>query len=181
VLLLIVASIVLTNTVRYRRDKQRFLHALAQQGNELQQTKLQLEQTTHRLAIAEKKLGFLNQYKATVQVTAFTGHGRFASGMKTEQSFAVPTRRLPEDKVLSIALSPPAQRKLHAQLNDYIALLDRYQQGMRLARFVDITSADEVRPVLDVFFANGEEARVFGRRRYLAVNISAVNSPFREE
>jgi hypothetical protein len=181
VLMLIIASAVLTNTVRFRRDKKRFIGALTQQNNELQQTKTQLQETKHRLATAEKKLGFLNQNKTTVQVTAFTGEGSFANGLNTEKSYAVPTHKLPEDKVLSIALSPTARRNLHARFNDYIVLFDRYQSKMRMARFVDTTSADEVRPVVDVFFAKQEEARMFGRQNYLAVNISAGGSPFLEE
>ena len=35
-------------------------------------------------------------------------------------------------------------------MNDYIVLLDRNQQKVRLARFVDTTSAQEQRPVVDV-------------------------------
>lgn len=177
-MLLIIASVVLTNTVRFRRDKKRFMGDITQQSKELQQTKSQLQETKHRLAKAEKKLGFLNENKAQVQVTAFTGEGSFANGSKTEHAYAVPTRKLPEDKVLSIALSPTARQKLRARFNDYIVLLDRYQQKVRLARFVDTTAADEDRPVVDVFFANPEEARLFGRQRFHAVNISAEGSPF---
>jgi hypothetical protein len=113
-------------------------------------------------------------------VTAFTGQGSFANGLKTDSSYAVPNHTLPEDKVLSIALSPTAQRNLHARLNDYIVLLDKNQQKTRLARFVDTTSANELRPVVDVFFARQEEARTFGRQHYLAVNVSADDSPFQE-
>lgn len=178
VLLLIIASVVLTNTVRFRRDKKRFMGALTQQTKELQQAKSQLQDTKHRLATAEKKLGFLNNHKAAVQVTAFTGQGSFANGSETKHAYAVPTRKLPEDKVLSVALSPTARQRLHARFNDYIVLLDRYQQKVRLARFVDTTSADEDRPVVDVFFANPDEARLFGRQRFHAVNISEEGSPF---
>lgn len=178
VLVLVVASAVLTNTVRFRRDKKRFMGALAQQTTELQRTKLQLQETRHKLAAAESKLGFLNQHKTAVQVTAFTGEGSFANGVKTERSYAVPTQRLPENKVLNVALSPTARQRLHARMNDYIVLLDRYQQKFRLARFVDTTSADESRPVVDVFFADQDEARIFGRQNFQAVNISADGSPF---
>jgi hypothetical protein len=80
--------------------------------------------------------------------------------------------------VLSIALSPLARRNLHAQLNDYIVLLDRQGHRSRLARFVDTTAADELRPVIDIFFARDEEARLFGRQRFMAVNISGEDSPF---
>jgi hypothetical protein len=179
--LLVIGSAVLTNTVRYRCERDRFLHTLAAQDNELEQTKLRLQETQHLLASAENKLGFLNQHKTDVQVTAFTGQGSFASGLKTAQSYAVPHHILPEDKVLNIALSPTARQNLHARMNDYIVLLDKNHQKARLARFVDTTSANEVRPVVDVFFAKKEEALNFGRQHYLAVNISAQDSPFQAE
>jgi hypothetical protein len=179
--LLLLGSAVVTNTVRYRHDKNHFLRTLTAQGNELEQTKLQLQKTKHLLASAENKLGFLNQHKTDVQVTAFTGQGSFASGLKTAQSYAVPHHILPEDKVLNIALSPTARRTLHARMNDYIVLLDKNQQKAKLARFVDTTSANELRPVVDVFFAKQQEALTFGRQHYLAINISAQDSPFKEE
>ena len=155
--------------------------ALAAQGNELEQTKLQLQKTKHLLASAENKLGFLNQHKTDVQVTAFTGQGSFASGLKTAQSYAVPLHILPEDNVLNIALSLTARQNLHARMNDYIVLLEKSHQKAKLARFVDTTSANEVRPVVDVFFAKQAEALTFGRQHYLAVNISAQDSPFPQE
>lgn len=86
-----------------------------------------------------------------------TGQGSFASGQQTAQSYAVPLQILPEDKVLNIALSPTARRNLHARMNDYIVLLDKNQQIARLARFVDTTAAKELRPVVDVFFANKQK------------------------
>jgi hypothetical protein len=175
--LLVIGSAVLT----YRHDKNSFQRTLTAQGNELEQTKLQLQKTKHLLASAENKLGFLNQHKTAVQVTAFTGQGSFASGIKTAQSYAVPKHILPEDKVLNIALSPTARRNLHARMNDYIVLLDKYQKKARLARFVDITSTNELRPVVDVFFAKQGDALIFGRQHYLAVNISANDSPFQKE
>ncbi len=175
--LLVIGIAVLT----YRHEKDSFLRTLAAQGNELEQTKLQLQRTTHLLASAENKLGFLNQHKTAVQVTAFTGQGSFASGMKTAQSYAVPHHNLPEDKVLNIALSPTARRSLHARMNDYIVLFDKSQQKTRLARFVDTTSAKERRPVVDVYFAKKEEAITFGRQHYLAVNVSSEDSPFQKE
>lgn len=178
VALLIIGSAVLTDSVRYRRDEDHFLRTISAQGNELQQTKLQLQQTTHLLLSAENKLGYLDQHKTSVQVTAFTGHGSFASGRNTAQSYAVPHHVLPEDKVLNIALSPTARRELHARMNDYIVLLDKEQQKARLARFVDTTSEKELRPVVDVYFAKQKEALTFGRQHYLAVNISAEGSPF---
>jgi mannitol-specific phosphotransferase system IIBC component len=179
--LLIIASVVMSNTVRYRHDKKHLREAIAAQRTELQRTKLQLEEAQHLLASAEKKLSFLNLQKTTVQVTAFTGEGSFASGLATAKSYAVPHHTLPEDKVLNIALSPVARRNLHARLNDYIVLLDNHQQKTRLARFVDTTSANEQRPVVDVLFALHDEARLFGRQRYQAVNISGEGSPFHEQ
>ncbi len=179
--LLVIGSAVLTNTVRYRHDKSHFLRMLTAQGNELQETKLQLQKTNHLLASAESKLGFLNRHKTAVQVTAFTGQGSFASGLKTEQSYAVPNHVLPEGKVLNIALSPTARMNLHARMNDYIVLFDKRQHKSRLAHFVDTTSADELRPVVDVFFDKKSEAVAFGRQHFLAVNISAQDSPFQEE
>ncbi len=172
VVLLVAGSAVLANTVRFRKDKARFLRVITEQGKELQQTKLQLQDT-------EKKLGFLNRHKTAVQVTAFTGQGSFVTGQKTTESYAAPNHLLPEDKVLSIALSPTAQRNLDARINDYIVLLDHNQKG-RLAQFVDTTSADELRPVVDVFFTKQEEALIFGRQHFFAVNISASDSPFHE-
>jgi hypothetical protein len=180
VVLLVAGCSVFSISVRYRHDKVLFSRALTEQKSELQRTKLQLLETKHLLASAEKKLGFLSGNKTTVQVTAFTGQGSFANGLKTDHSYAVPNHTLPEDKVLSIALSPTVQRNLHARLNDYIVLLDKNQQKTRLARFVDTTSANELRPVVDVFFARQEEARTFGRQHYLAVNVSAEDSPFQE-
>ena len=193
--LLFIGSLVLTDTARYRYDKNHYLRTLtaqidqltaqrnelSAQSNELKQAKLQLQQTTQLLASAENKLGYLSQHKTAVQVTAFTVQGRFANGLKTARSYAVPNHILPEDKVLNIALSPAAQHNLHARMNDYIVLLDKAQEKARLARFVDTTSASEHRPVVDVFFARQEEALSFGRQDYLAVNISAHNSPFQEE
>ncbi len=181
VVLLLLGSTALTNTLRYQHDKSHLLRTTIVQDDELQRTKLQLKETTDLLVSAENKLGYLNQHKTAVQVTAYTGQGRFASGLKTAQSFAVPYHILPEDKVLNVALSPTARRNLHAQMNDYIVLLDKDQQKARLARFVDTTSAKEARPVVDVYFAKKQEAITFGRQDYLAVNISAEGSPCQEE
>jgi hypothetical protein len=177
VALLVIGTALLT-TVGYRNDKGHFQRTITAQSNELQQTKLQLQETTNLLVNAENKLGYLNQHKTVVQVTAYTGQGRFASGLKTAQSYAVPHHVLPDDKVLNVALSPTARRNLHAQMNDYIVLLDKDRQKARLARFVDTTSPNEQRPVVDVYFAEPGEAQTFGRQHYLAVNVSAQDSPF---
>ena len=182
VALLVIGSVAgLTNIARYERDKNYLLRTLAAQGNELDWTKFQLENTERLLANEENKLGFLNQHKTDVQVTAFIGQGSFASGLKTAQSYAVPHHVLPDNEVLNIALSPTARRSLNARMNDYIVLLDKNQQKMKLARFVDTTAAKEIRPVVDIFFAKEAEALTFGRQHYLAVNISAQDSPFQQK
>lgn len=178
--LLVIFSAVLTDTVRSQDDQTHLLRRLAAQDSELERTKLKLQETTDLLARAENKLGFLGQHKTDVQVTAYTGKGSFASGQKTAHSYAVPHHVLPEDKVLNVALSPTAKRELHAHMNDYIVLLDKDQQKARLARFVDTTSSHELRPVVDVFFAKQAEAVTFGRQRYVAINISAQDSPFQQ-
>jgi hypothetical protein len=192
---LVVGCAVRINTLRYGYEKNHLLRTLTAQSseltaekseltaqtNELEKAKLQLQKTTQLLANAENKLGYLNRHKTAVQVTAFTGRGRFANGLKTVHSYAVPSDSLPKDKVLNVALSPAAQRNLHARMNDYIVLLDQDLGKARLARFVDTTSAKERRPVVDVFFAQRDEALNFGRQHYLAVNISAQGSPFLDE
>ena len=169
----------LFNIVRHRHDHD-FLKTLTDQGKELEQTKAELQKTKHLLATAENKLGFLTKYKTAVQVTAFTGKGNFANGTETNQSYAVPKHVLPEGKVLSIALSPAARQNLHANMNDYILLFDKRQQKKVLTRFVDTTSPAELRSVVDVFFADADEARIFGRQHYFAVNVSSENSPFKQ-
>ena len=176
VLLVIIVLFVIMG-LRYRRDRN-LLTVMSEQTKELQQTKLQLSAAKELLSSAEKKLEFLNHYKTKVQVTGFAVSGNFANGVETEQSFAVPRHILPEDKVLNLALSPTAQKNLNARLNDYILLLDGRQQRKILGRFVDLTSETELRPVVDVFFATSEEARLFGRQGYFAVNISDEHSPF---
>ncbi len=155
--LLVIGGSVLTNTLRYRQDEYHLLRTLTAQGKELEQTKIQLQKTKNLLIGAENKLGYLNQHKTAVQVTAFTGHGIFASGLKTAKSYAVPNHTLPKNKVLNIALSPTARRELHARMNDYIVLFNKKQQEPRLAGFVDTTSANEIRPVVDVFFAKSKK------------------------
>jgi hypothetical protein len=120
--LLVMGSAVQISTLRYGYGKNHLLRALtaqsselsAQKGeltartNELAKAKLQLQEATQLLANAENKLGYLNRHKTAVQVTAFTGRGRFADGRKTAHSYAVPSDTLPEDMVLNIALSPAA-------------------------------------------------------------------------
>ena len=180
-LLIMMSALFITRFFPSRHDDDKALHALLEQGRELEQTRFQLQQTRQLLAGAQSKLSFLNRHQTPVQVTAFTGEGNFANGAETKAAYAVPRHNLPEDKVLNIALSPVAQHILHARMNDYIVLLDPSEQKRMLARFVDTTAATEARPVIDVFFRNPQEARLFGRRHYSAVNISARSSPFQED
>jgi hypothetical protein len=177
---LLLVILVLSYTFRHRGDRT-LVQTLSAEQQELQQTKVQLQQAINLLADAENKLGFLSRHKSKVQVTAYTGQGSFANGQHTASSFAVPKHSLPEDAVLSVALSPAARRNLNARMNDFIVLFDSAQRKKVLARFVDLTSEAELRPVVDVFFANHAEAKVFGRRHFFAVNISTQDSPFSEE
>lgn len=155
---------------------------LNDQSKQLSYTQTELKQIQIRLAVAERKLGFLDKYKTSVQVTAYTeasSSSRFSDGESTEAVYAVPRHTLPEDRIVSVALSPTAQTRLHARLHDYIVLIHKRNHRKTIARFVDIIP-NESRPVVDVFFANSQQARQWGRKTdYYAVNISSPNSPFR--
>ena len=85
------------------------------------------------------------------------------------------------EKILNVALSPTAERKLHANLNDTIVLMSRNRARKHLARFVDRTAQTETRPVVDILFADAHEARIWGRRSFYAVNISRPYSPFQQQ
>jgi len=161
-------------------------HALVSQlttkDKELSSSKSELQVVKIRLAAAEKKLGFLDKYKKGVQVTGYTAAStqKFSDGQPVVHAYAV-TRKLPEDKVINIALSPRAQRELHARLNDYIVLIQRRTHRKTIAHFVDYTASTETRPVVDVFFADARQAVVWGRQGgYDAVNLSGPSSPFGE-
>ena len=178
VALAIVGVVMAINVVRSRREKHRLMQTVEAQRRELQQARVQLQEARHLLSRAENKLGFLSRHKTPVQVTAYTGQGSFANGEKTDGAYAVPHHVLPRDRVMRVALSPTARRRLNARFKDYIALLDAQGRTARLAQFVDTTAAREERPVVDIYFADAQEAVIFGRQRYLAVNISAEGSPF---
>ncbi len=154
---------------------------------QLQQTQTQLADTTAQLSVANKKLAFLEATKARVQVTAyaltddFGDNPVFSNNAPARQAFAVPRHTLPTGKVLNIALSPAAERKLHANLNDTIVLISRNRVHTHLARFVDRTAQSETRPVVDILFADAHEARIWGRRSFYAVNLSRADSPFQDQ
>ena len=157
-----------------------------QLSDQLAQTKSELADATVRLSEANQKLGFLESSKSRVQVTAyaltddFGPDPLFSNNAPARSAYAVPKHTLPAEKVLNVALSPTAERKLHANLNDTIVLMSRNRARKHLARFVDRTAQNETRPVVDILFADAHEARVWGRRSFYAVNISQPDSPFQQ-
>ncbi len=137
-----------------------------------------------QLADAKQKLGFLEASKARVQVTAyaltddFGPDPVFSNNTPARKAFAVPKHTLPTGKILNVALSPAAEHKLHANLNDTIVLMSRNRRNKHLARFVDRTAQSETRSVVDILFADAHQARIWGRQPFYAVNISQTDSPF---
>ncbi len=160
---------------------------LRQLNDQLQQTKSELVEVTVRLSAANQKLAFLDSSKARVQVTAYALTGDFgpdpvfSNNAPARSAYAVPRHTLPTGKVLNVALSPTAERKLHANLNDTIVLMSRNRTRKHLARFVDRTAQTETRPVVDILFADAHEARIWGRRSFYAVDISRSDSPFQQQ
>ncbi len=154
---------------------------------QLQQAQGDLAQTRTQLADANRKLTFLEMSKARVQVTAyaltpdFGPDPVFSNNSPARSAYAVPKHTLPMGKVINIALSPTAERKLHANLNDTIVLTTRRGDKKYIAKFVDRTVQTETRPVVDVLFADAHQARIWGRRPFYAVNISRADSPFRQD
>jgi hypothetical protein len=157
-----------------------------QLSDQLERTKSELADASVRLSEASKKLGFLESSKARVQVTAyaltddFGADPVFSNTAPARSAYAVPKHTLPAGKVLNVALSPIAERKLHANLNDTIVLMSRNRARKHLARFVDRTAQTETRSVVDILFADAHEARIWGRRSFYAVNISGPDSPFQQ-
>jgi hypothetical protein len=154
---------------------------------QLQRAQGDLAETRVQLEDANRKLGFLQASKARVQVTAyaltpdFGPDPVFSNTAPARSAYAVPKHTLPTGKVLNVALSPLAERKLKANLNDTLVLTTRKGGNKYLARFVDRTAQNETRPVVDVLFADAHQARIWGRRTFYAVNISRSDSPFRAE
>jgi hypothetical protein len=104
----------------------------------------------------------------------------FSNNAPARSAYAVPKHILPAEKVLNVALSPMAERQLHANLNDTIVLMSRNRARKHLARFVDRTAQTETRSVVDIPFADAHEARIWGRRSFYAVNLSRPDSPFQQ-
>jgi hypothetical protein len=138
-----------------------------------------------QLADANKKLSFLERTRTHVQVTAyaltddFGPNPVFSNNSPARQAYAVPQHTLPASRVLNVALSPLAERKLHAHLNDTL-ILQTCKHQQYVAKFVDRTAQSETRPVVDILFADAHQARIWGRQNLYAVNISRLDSPFRQ-
>jgi len=184
----LLVTFVLAGTVTLRSfEAHRTASRLQELTAQLQRTQGELAVTRVQLEDANRKLGFLNASKARVQVTAyaltpdFGPDPVFSNTAPARSAYAVPKHTLPTGKVLNVALSPLAERKLKANLNDTLVLTTRKGGNKYLARFVDRTDQNETRPVVDVLFADAHQARIWGRRTFYAVNISRPDSPFREE
>jgi len=184
----LLVTFVLAGTVTLRSfEAHRTASRLQELTAQLQRTQGELAVTRVQLEDANRKLGFLNASKARVQVTAyaltpdFGPDPVFSNTAPARSAYAVPKHTLPTGKVLNVALSPLAERKLKANLNDTLVLTTRKGGNKYLARFVDRTAQNETRPVVDVLFADAHQARIWGRRTFYAVNISRPDSPFREE
>lgn len=179
----VLAGSITLRSFESHRNVQRVQELTAQ----LQRTQGELEQTRVQLADANRKLVFLEATKARVQVTAyaltpdFGPDPVFSNNSPARTAYAVPKHTLPAEKVLNVALSPLAERKLHANLNDTLVLTTRRGSKRYVARFVDRTAQSETRPVVDVLFADAHQARIWGRQTFYAVNISRSDSPFRAE
>lgn len=180
-------TLVLAGVGLHNYESARNAAVVRQLSDQLEQTKSELVDATLRLSEANKKLGFLESSKARVQVTAyaltddFGPDPVFSNNAPARSAYAVPKHTLPAEKVLNVALSPIAERKLNASLNDTILLMSRNRAQKHLARFVDRTAQTETRSVVDILFADAHEARIWGRRSFYAVNISRPDSPFQQQ
>jgi hypothetical protein len=184
----LLVTFVLAGTVTLRSfEAHRTATRVKELTAQLQRTQGELAQTRVQLEDANRKLGFLEAAKARVQVTAyaltpdFGPDPVFSNNAPARSAYAVPKHTLPTGKVLNVALSPLAEHKLHANLNDTLVLATRRDGKKYLARFVDRTAQSETRPVVDVLFADAHQARIWGRKTFYAINISRADSPFRAE
>ena len=163
---------------------QKAVHNLSDQ---LQHTQGELVNTKLQLADANQKLSFLETSKTRVQVTAyaltddFGPNPLFSNNTPARQAYAVPKHTLPTGKVLNVALSPLAERRLHAHLNDTLVLQTSRTHKKYVAKFVDRTAQGETRPVVDILFSDAHQARIWGRQYLYAVNISRLDSPFHQQ
>jgi hypothetical protein len=184
---LLVTFVLGTGVGLHRHENARNAAVVRQLSDQLQQTKSELVDATVRLSAANQKLAFLDSSKARVQVTAYALTGEFgpdpvfSNSAPARSAYAVPKHTLPAGKVLNVALSLTAERKLHANLNDTIVLMSRNRARKHLARFVDRTAQTETRPVVDILFADAHQARIWGRQSFYAVDISRPDSPFQQQ
>ena len=184
---LLITSVLGAGAVLRSHENAQSVALIGQLNMQLEQTRSKLAETTAQLSDANTKLTFLENSKTRVQVTAyaltddFGPDPVFSNNALARQAYAVPKHTLPTEKILNVALSPTAERKLHANLNDTIVLISRNQKHKHLARFVDRTAQSETRPVVDVLFADAHEARIWGRRAFYAVTISRSDSPFQQQ
>jgi hypothetical protein len=150
----------------------------------LEQREKELADTRNQLADASRKLAFLDASKTRVQVTAyaltedFGDDPLFSNNTHARKAYAVPKHTLPNGKVLNVALSPLAEHRLHASLNDTLVLTTRRSHRQYVAKFVDRTAQNETRPVVDVLFADAHQARIWGRQSFYVADISRADSPF---
>lgn len=155
-------------------------------ADQLQRAQGELTDAKMQLEDANNKLNFLETSKTRVQVTAyaltddFGPDPFFSNNTPARQAYAVPKHTLPTGKVLNVALSPLAERTLHAHLNDTLVLQTPRKHQQYVARFVDRTAQSETRPVVDILFADAHQARIWGRQHLYAVNVSRLDSPFRQ-
>lgn len=166
-----------------RHHESRLSDRLRQKEAQVSFLQTELRQTKEELRTAENKLGFLDRFKANVQVTAYTAQqgSVFHNGMRVAQAYAVQGHILPDDRMVYVGLSGPAQARLHTRMNDLLVLMSRRSGKKVLAKFVDTGAATETRPVVDVFFADERQAVIWGRKtEYYAVNVSMKDSPFLE-
>jgi hypothetical protein len=158
-----------------------------QLNTQLAQRNSELNAARQQLADANQKLAFLDATKTRVQVTAyaltddFGDNPVFSNNTPARTAYAVPKHTLPAGKVLNVALSPIAEKKLHAKLNDTLVLTTHRSHRQYMARFVDRTAQNETRPVVDVLFADAHQARIWGRQNFYVANISRPGSPFSAE
>ena len=156
-------------------------------NNQLQHAEGELTDTQLQLADANRKLNFLETSKTRVQVTAyaltddFGPDPFFSNNTPARRAYAVPKHTLPTGTVINVALSPLAERRLHAHLNDTLVLQTSRTHQKYVAKFVDRTAQTETRPVVDILFADAHQARIWGRQYLYAVNISRLDSPFGQQ
>jgi hypothetical protein len=184
---LLITSVLGVSVALRRHENAQHQAILRQVSDQLAQTRGELADTAAQLSEANRKLDFLATAKARVQVTAyaltedFGPDPVFSNNAPARTAYAVPRHTLPAGKVLNVALSPVAEKKLHANLNDTIVLMSHNRKHEHLARFVDRTAQAETRSVVDILFADAHQARIWGRRSFYAIDISRKDSPFQTQ